>query len=162
MKNKDRIYLYFLVFCTTIAITATTQNPFDAAIKQIDAQSKELNQQIISSQQDGLANQKIQRLELELTNIQAEHSQELETMKGGYENHIKELKTQIATAQRTQEDQLAACDKAKKDLEDAHQEIAQLRVELKEYSALKSHIAEAQEKISALITPVVLDANKTE
>lgn len=159
MKNNYSICFYLALFICSIATARNAQsaNPFDAAIKQIDTQSKELNQQIISSQQDGLAQQKIQRLELELTTLKTEHEQELQEMKKQNEQVINSLKKELLAAQQSYAISTSSAKTTAQELEQAktHIEmqqkmIADLKIALakqeEQYNTLKSHIVQLDEK----------------
>jgi FMN phosphatase YigB (HAD superfamily) len=104
MKINYTFFFSFLILCSAIATARSTHNSdiFDTAIKQMDTHSKELNQQIYSSQQEGFASQKIQRLELELSTIKAEHAQEIDDIREYYEDKIKKLEDTLAQAQEKQ------------------------------------------------------------
>lgn len=97
MKKNIVMALYSCILLNCITL-ARESDPFDAVIRQIDSQSKELNKNVIHTQQDGLTNQKIQRLELELSTIKADHAQEIAALKASHEEHIKTLKNEIASA----------------------------------------------------------------
>src|SRR5471030_1794060 len=101
MKKNLSVYLFSMLMWTSIAFARNNQstNPFDAAIRQIDAQSKEINQQIISTQQDRLVTQKAQKFEHELAAIKTELVQERATIKTHYDEQINALKNEVANAQ---------------------------------------------------------------
>lgn len=130
----------------TLCREVSNNNPFDAAIRQIDTQSKELNQQIVLSQQDGLASQKIQRLELELSTIKNEHSQEIALLKKQHEQHITTLKTELTHAQQAQTNSVASLKTITKELEDARKELAQFNADQTMINDLKSAIATMEQE----------------
>ena len=164
MKKNIFLYFYALSIWTCILIARDqTGNPFDAAIRQIDTQSKELNQQIVRTQQDGLSNQRTQRLELELETIKSEHAQEIATLKKNYEEQIDALKKEVVNAKQAHVSCASSIKKLKKEGEDVRQELAQLQShnveistlkntieilekELKEYSNIKAPVIQVQQE----------------
>jgi len=158
-KRSIILYSLFVYTANIVAAEGAKTNPFDAAITQIDTQSKELNAQVACTQQDGLAQQKAQRLELELQKVTADHAQEIASLKSAYENQIATAKKELATAQQSQSSHAAKLKKLQKELDDARAKITECQNTIAE---LKTSMAAPHTQPELAQEPKTESASETE